>query len=249
MRLTKLQRRVIVVWLIVLSLMLLVIPYTATYEDRQGKMYVDAGYSWVFQRPKYRACLLAVDRHMGRQVGHSGANCHIWPDFKRLALTLLAAVSGGAATLGLLGFIGGAPRPKRANSPSTPALPAVEKPKVEKPKVEKPRVEKPKPTGLVAELLAADPNLPISEGDITEARPLVINATNDYVGVEYRVVEMMQERERGIFFKFESQQIFERDGRKIDVLSYRHKVGSSAHWDGVKKYYFDVTRGYNASAR
>lgn len=227
---TKYQRIFAVAWLLLLMAMLMIVPYSASYKlGQHHSVIADAGYGMVFNRPNGEACVEAVSNHIGTPRSLDKVRCMIYPDFKRLGLTLLAALAGGIAGFLLLGFAAKGRNPTREASRSD---------------------ESPQPTqkapGMAAALLAADPSLPISGGDLTEHSPLVITATRDHVGVEHSVIELLQSKEPEIYFKFKSQALLRNGRRLIDVQSYYYKARGAAVWEGTRDYYFDITEGFNA---
>ncbi len=99
----------------------------------------------------------------------------------------------------------------------------------------------------LADLLRSDlgQHFPVSGGNGKEDSPLVITAETDYVSVEYAVVRHVLSAV-GEAYQLNNQALLNRDGRHIDMLVFDVKDAGSADWQGLRRFYFDITAGFGA---
>lgn len=99
----------------------------------------------------------------------------------------------------------------------------------------------------LADLLRQDiPGFPVLSGTSRLDSPLVISELVDYVAVEYAVVRHVE----GIVeeeWEKAGQRLMHRDGRVIDELIINVKDIGASEWQGRRKFYFDITLGWNAT--
>ena len=100
----------------------------------------------------------------------------------------------------------------------------------------------------LAELLHRDlgPDFPVLSGNAKVDSPLVISETRDYVAVEYAVIRHVL---RAIREEWElaEQRLQHRDGRAIDELVVNVKDAGAPEWQGRRRYFFDITLGWQAT--
>ena len=236
---TKKQQFVLALAMLGVVVMLLWVPYTATYKwEDSSWTTASAGYDWVFGEPNALICQLSIEQHLKVKFNPNRFDvtlCHIALDSRRLTMTLIAAGIGVSAVLLLLGIFGhrrAAPtQPDRtlAELSGSPARPQASK--------------------FANALLRINPLLPISSGDMSESAPLVITAKTDYVSVEYSVLDIIFKELDEFDAELESQSLIERNGRKIDALTYRLKEKGGAACSRRNTYYFDITAGMNEMRR
>lgn len=99
-------------------------------------------------------------------------------------------------------------------------------------------------SNLPAAWKANYPELPVAGGDLTEHSPLVITASTGYVDVEYAIIQLVQKTEPEWEFKFKSQALLHKGDRVIDAQSYYFRKNGATAWEGVRKYFFDITAGF-----
>ena len=100
----------------------------------------------------------------------------------------------------------------------------------------------------LAELLHRDlgPDFPVVSGNGKDDSPLVVSETRDYVAVEYAVVRQVI-RAMGEEWKLSEQRLLDRDGCVIDELVVNVKDAGAAEWQGRRRFYFDITLGWQAA--
>ena len=104
----------------------------------------------------------------------------------------------------------------------------------------------PPPVSALVQMLRSHfgPDFPVTKGEGTEADPLVISRKVDYVSVEYVVAEHVI-RSLGEEFAKEKQSLLHVGGKAIDELAYRVKPTGAPEWSGIRRFYFDITTGFN----
>lgn len=237
---TRLQRVLLALAMLGIVMMLMWVPYKATYEWRGSSWTTaSAGYGWIFAPPSSRVCTFAIAEHLDSRLSRFDRDeCQISLDTRQLLMTLAAAAIGTAALILLLGLL----RPKGPSS----RKPAVARTSNELPRAAKRNDEN---SELVREIARLDPTLPLGSGDMSAAFPLVITAKHDYVAVEYRVIELMHNQLQGLEAELLTQGLLEQDGRHVDALTYGYRRQGSAEWERKKTYHFDITEGMNEFVR
>jgi len=75
---------------------------------------------------------------------------------------------------------------------------------------------------------------------------LVITADVDHVSVEYQVMNFIIEGDRAREYRKTKQQLLNRGGQRIDMLTYVTKPVGAKEWsEETVSYYFDITAGFN----
>lgn len=106
MAFNRAQRAVLALGLLVVVAMASWVPYAATYRWKQQQLTVDAGYQTILTPPSGRICLQSVSEYTRFYVHRlDEERCQIAIDFKRLGLTVAAALLGMAALILLLGLL------------------------------------------------------------------------------------------------------------------------------------------------
>jgi hypothetical protein len=109
------------------------------------------------------------------------------------------------------------------------------------------RAEDPRPSAeSMADLLHANlgHEFPVSTGNAKENDPLIITELVDYVAVEYAVVRHVL----GIVgeeYKRSRQRLMHQNNRHIDELVFDVKPSGAADWAGQRRFYFDITAGFD----
>ena len=87
-------------------------------------------------------------------------------------------------------------------------------------------------------------NFPVSSGEGTELKPLMVTAKADYVSVEYAVAEYVfgQFREE---YQLANQSLASEGDRKIDRLTFNIKPSDTKEWTEQRNLYFDITIGFD----
>lgn len=101
----------------------------------------------------------------------------------------------------------------------------------------------------LAELLLRDlgQDFPVISGTSRVESPLIISETIDYVAVEYAVVRHVM-RMIGEEWELARQSVSHHDdGRVIDELIVNVKDIGAPEWQGRRRYYFDITLGWQAT--
>lgn len=100
----------------------------------------------------------------------------------------------------------------------------------------------------LAELLLRDfgPDFPVLSGNGKVDSPLVISETRDYVAVEYAVIRRVIEA-IGEEWQLAEQRLLHRDGRVIDEMVVNVKDAGAPEWQGRRRYFFDITMGWQAT--
>lgn len=230
MRLNRAQRAILALGMLGLVGLLLWVPYSATYKGSKS-LTADAGYQWVFSPPNANICRASIEEYADAKFDSdfNPGRCEVRLDLRRLGLTVAAAALGIGALVLILGLLG-----RRDQAP----------PRREATLAELSGARDRRPVSdTVRSLLARNPNLPISAGDLTEADPLVITAKTNYVPVEYQVMEAVHANWTDIEMEMKSQGLSEVNGRKIDELTFRYRKAGQEEWGYEKTYYFDVTIG------
>ncbi|WP_132987229.1 hypothetical protein [Luteimonas terricola] len=87
-------------------------------------------------------------------------------------------------------------------------------------------------------------DFPVGSGSMKRDDPLVITEQRDYVSVEYGVAKFMLEN-MGVEFEFEQQRVHDYDGRVVDELVYAAKELGEPDWTQTRRFFFDITTGFN----
>ena len=96
----------------------------------------------------------------------------------------------------------------------------------------------------------------------SEENPILISETEDYVDLEYQVLEhLLRSPYRFVDYELEKQSLLSRDTRWLDVLTlrvYTHPIISmdrngdivrpEREFLGTEEYWFDITAGFDATA-
>lgn len=91
-------------------------------------------------------------------------------------------------------------------------------------------------------------DFPVGAGTTKRDDPLVITDQRDYVSIEYGVAKFLLEH-MGYEYKFEKQQTHNDDGRVIDELVYAAKETGEPEWTQTRRFFFDITDGFNRNSR
>lgn len=86
------------------------------------------------------------------------------------------------------------------------------------------------------------PQLGVGVGNATRVDPLVITEPLDYVSIEYAIARFLMQ---GQEFKKNAQRLHHIDGRQVDELEFLTKDPGSGEWEGVRRFFFDITAGFN----
>lgn len=84
--------------------------------------------------------------------------------------------------------------------------------------------------------------LGVSAGSATRTDPLIITESVDYVSIEYAVARFLMQ---GQEFKKNAQRLHHIDGRQVDELEFLTKDPDSGEWEGVRRFFFDITAGFS----
>lgn len=100
----------------------------------------------------------------------------------------------------------------------------------------------------MAELLLRDlgPDFPVVSGTSKVDSPLIISELHDYVAVEHAVIRRIMSV-IGEEWELAQQSVSHQDGRVIDQLVVNVKDAGAPEWQGRRRYYFDITAGWNAT--
>ena len=98
----------------------------------------------------------------------------------------------------------------------------------------------------LAQLLLDDlgSEFPVSSGNGKRDDPLLITAETDYVSVEYAAVKHVLRAVREEY-KLTKQQLISDGDRQIDELIFDVKPLGANEWTGRRRFYFDITAGFN----
>lgn len=89
-------------------------------------------------------------------------------------------------------------------------------------------------------------NFPIGAGTTKRDDPLVITDRRDYVSIEYGVAKFLLEQ-MNFEYKFEQHRTHNYDGRIVDELVYATKESGDPDWTETRRFFFDITAGFNRS--
>lgn len=100
----------------------------------------------------------------------------------------------------------------------------------------------------LAQLLRQElgPDFPVVSGNGKADSPLVISETRDYVAVEYAVIRQVTGA-IGEEWQVAEQRLMHRDGRAIDEIVLDVKQAGAPEWQGLRRFFFDITLGWNAT--
>lgn len=102
----------------------------------------------------------------------------------------------------------------------------------------------------LAKLLLRDlgENFPVSGGNGKEDDPLIVTEKVDYVAIEYAAVRhvMATVREE---YELAQQRLMRKGDRNIDEMIFRVKPAGAEDWTGSRRFYFDITAGFNRFGR
>ena len=88
---------------------------------------------------------------------------------------------------------------------------------------------------------------PVGAGSAKRDDPLVITDKRDYVSIEYGVARFLLEQ-MGFEYEFEQQRIYNNEGRVVDELVYAAKKTGEPEWTQTRRFFFDITAGFNRNA-
>jgi len=97
----------------------------------------------------------------------------------------------------------------------------------------------------LAELLRNDlgEHFPVASGNGKKDDPLVVTEKTDYVSVEYtvahHVLDMLREERQ-----LNSQRLHRDGARIIDELVFDVKSLGAPDWEGLRRFFFDISAGY-----
>ena len=89
------------------------------------------------------------------------------------------------------------------------------------------------------------PDLPISEGSAKRNDPLIITDVRDYVSIEHSIAQFLLS---GDEWEFEGQTLHHVDEKAIDELVYAAKPPGAPDWTMTRRFFFDITAGFNRDA-
>ena len=89
---------------------------------------------------------------------------------------------------------------------------------------------------------------PVSSGNAKKDDPLIITELVDHVAIEYMVVKHVLSALREQY-ELESQSLINEEDRYIDELVFRVKANGANDWSGRRRFYFDITKGYENLTR
>lgn len=251
---TSLQRVVMALAMLSVVFMLLWVPYKASYKWRNSSWTnASAGYDWIFEPPNSKVCVNSIATHLDSRASRFDLDeCHVSLDTRQLVITLAAVTIGSLAIMLLLSII--RPRQKHAMRATSQTLAelAASPPTVAPPAADHHQKKKEQDRarlGVIREALRINPSLPIGSGDMTQAHPLVITAKNDYVSVEYEVIDVLHSQIPDLEAALQTQGLIRNDGQHIDALTFRYTKANDATWSRVATYYFDISAGMNELLR
>jgi hypothetical protein len=102
------------------------------------------------------------------------------------------------------------------------------------------------PMASLADLLREDidASFPVSGGNGKRDDPLIVTEERDYVGVEYAVVRYVLGSIKENY-KLAEQKLLTINDRAIDELVFHVKSNDEELWAGTRRFYFDITAGFN----
>lgn len=89
-------------------------------------------------------------------------------------------------------------------------------------------------------------DFPVGKGSAKRDDPLVITDQRDYVSIEHGVSQLLLDT-GGCEYELEEQRLHNVDGRAIDELVYAAKPKGARDWTETRRFFFDVSAGYNKS--
>jgi hypothetical protein len=233
------KRLVPAMGLLAVAACLVYVPHQAVLIRSGDNLVANIGYAFIWAPPPVEACMDYFNVRRGV--------CSIRPSILPAVVTSVAVAAITAGLTLIVGFLTRLNKPSRLNQRGDAArgdiscyVPSLE-----------PFASITKPsTRSLAEMLRADlgKDFPVLVGNATEHDPLVISAEFDYIGCEYAVVShvLCSIREE---FKLAFQNVTSNEGRKIDELVFDVKPAGANEWSGRRRFYFDVTAGFNHAGR
>jgi hypothetical protein len=239
---SKKQQIVLAIALLGIVAMLLWVPYSATYKWQDSSWTTaSAGYNWIFSEPSAKVCKLSIEQYVQGtfvQDRYDPTLCHIALDYRRIALTLTAATIGSAALLILLGLFGSKSRTATTSGKEQTLA-----------DLSGHGAHHTANNELAKELTKVNPNLQVGSGKMTKSEPLVITAKNDYIPIEYAVMDIVNSTFEGMEAQLDLQEILQLNDRHIDALTYKYRKIGEKTWTEKNTYYFDITLGMNERLR
>lgn|GEM_PF-1128236 len=91
-------------------------------------------------------------------------------------------------------------------------------------------------------------DLPVGPGSAKRDDPLIITDQRDYVALEYAIANFLLQ-EMQLESRFEGQQLHRPNGRAVDELVYATKPVGERDWNQTRRFFFDITAGFDGSSR
>lgn len=233
------QKYALAAGLLALAIVFTYVPFQSTYNRRGDNSKAFEGYFLIWSPPNpVRVCVKTFGMEVvawdtpKKIVQRANRTCYVSPIFSRIFTSALAA---SLLTLTAYLLIGAMKRRPQSITPDNSTRTAAVTPE-----------EAPPPQQSLAQLLLDDlgRNFPVASGNAKENDPLIITALKDYVAVEYAVVRHVLGKIHETY-ELDSQSLLNQGDRRIDELVFKVKSAGAADWTGRRRFYFDITKGFN----
>lgn len=88
------------------------------------------------------------------------------------------------------------------------------------------------------------PDFPVGNGSAKRDDPLIITDQRDYVSIEHAAAQLLLSAGM-LEYMLEQQRTHHVDGRVIDELVYAAKPSGAPEWTETRRFFFDITAGFN----